>query len=250
MAGWCIQLITTTANISPTPVCHPTLSMSVTGGLATYDPRIAEVYHTKWGPEIAKLIRSTLRDRSIAWPVDEVGEACGASNSCEAFLLAGPYGTVSPWPFTNKTEDWDEEGFLLEKAPVYMVEMWNLENGDEVAVWGMEDDCVLYGGFDAKNEFSTLVCIVERGVDDELAAGECPRDVTTRTTMPDVSQRGTYANSGTPQMEPALNLPHYPVATAGKCMSSSIGGPPTSFSPAPISPSYPSKISPHPSRKS
>jgi hypothetical protein len=149
--------------------------MPVTGGIAVYDPRIAETYHTKWGPEIAKLVQSTLRDRSITWPVDAVGEACRASSSCEAYTLAGPYRTVSPWPYPNGTADGDDEGFLLEKAPVYMVEMWNLESGDEVEVFVMEDDCVLYGGFDAELEYSTLVCIVDRGVDDELAAGECTK---------------------------------------------------------------------------
>ncbi|KAF2678171.1 hypothetical protein K458DRAFT_395238 [Lentithecium fluviatile CBS 122367] len=150
------------ANISPKPIFISTTSMSVTGGLATYDPRIAEVYRTQWGPEIAKLVQSTLRDRSIAWPIGAYSPACKASQSCESYLLAGPYGTVLPWPFTNETGDVD--AFLLEKAPVYMVELWDLEAGEdeEEGRFVAETECVLYGGFNARDEYSTLMCIGER----------------------------------------------------------------------------------------
>ncbi|KAF2638593.1 hypothetical protein P280DRAFT_74644 [Massarina eburnea CBS 473.64] len=156
------------ADITQKNVFFPVLSMPVTGGLAIYDPTIAEVYHTKWGPEIGKLVKSTLRDRSISWPIDPMGQACKSSKGCESYILAGPYQTITPWPFTNETEGVD--AFRLVNAPFYAVELWNPGPEDEV-LFDAKTDCELYGGFDAKNEYSTMVCIAQTRVDDVLAAG-------------------------------------------------------------------------------
>lgn len=142
--------------------------MDVTGGLAIYDPRSATIYHTVMGPEIAKLVQSCLRDRSISWPAPSVGPECGNSKSCESYLLAGPYQTVTPWPFTNQTENVD--AFRLERAPIYQVDFWNIEEKDSIGIFDMKANCELYGGFDPDIEFSTLVCIADGNSKDELLA--------------------------------------------------------------------------------
>lgn len=83
--------------------------------------------------------------------------------------------TVAPWPFQNDTDEESREGFLLERAPVAMVELWDFAGDDgevEEEKFNRPDECVLYGGFDMLVEDSFQVCIGDRGVDGELIAGK------------------------------------------------------------------------------
>lgn len=139
--------------------------MNVSGGLAEYDPAVAATYHTALGPEIAKLVQTMLRDRTVTWPVDTVSQACRKERSCASYLVAGPYQTTAPWPFTVERGNLD--AFRLHNAPFYQVDMWNPSPDLEFE----ERDCTLYGGANRTTEYSMRLCISQEGAEGLLAAG-------------------------------------------------------------------------------
>lgn len=67
-------------------------------------------------------------------------------------------------------ENEDSSGFRLHQAPFYQVDMWNVEPESEL-VFDETEECELYGGFDAKDEYSTTVCIKQHD-EDTLVAGK------------------------------------------------------------------------------
>lgn len=95
--------------------------MTLSGGLGIYNPDLANQFKTAAGPDISRLAQMMLRDPSIFWPVESADPACKRSKTCTSYLLAGPYRTVQPWPFTDETEDL--YGFRLHNAPFYHVDM-------------------------------------------------------------------------------------------------------------------------------
>jgi hypothetical protein len=142
--------------------------MDVSGGLAVYDPRIATLAAV-WKPEISKLVQFMLRDRSVTTEIDPVSNACKKSKSCKSYLVAGPYMTVAPWPFT--VEDDSVDGFQLENAPFYQVELWDTWDTNRDLAFNKPTDCTIYGGLNATVEYSTLLCLAQQSPEGLLAAG-------------------------------------------------------------------------------
>ncbi|KAF2714769.1 hypothetical protein K504DRAFT_496674 [Pleomassaria siparia CBS 279.74] len=75
--------------------------------------------------------------------------ACGPLYSGCCLSLHSP-----PWPFT--VEDDGVDGFRLDNAPFYKVEMWDPASESELA-FNAGRDCELYGGFHAVHEYSTII---------------------------------------------------------------------------------------------
>lgn len=142
--------------------------MDVSGGLAVYDPQIA-TSSTAWKPEISKLVQFMLRDRSVTTEIDPVSNMCKSSKSCKSYLIAGPYMTVVPWPFT--VEDDSVDGFRMENAPFYQVELWDTLDTNPDLVFNRLNDCTIYGGLNADEEYSTLFCLAQKSPEGLLAAG-------------------------------------------------------------------------------
>lgn len=109
------------------------------------------------------------RDRSITWPVKPVDPSCKASKTCKSYLIAGPYRTVQPWPFTIETADVD--GFRLSGAPFYQVDMWDVDREWELLSFNETKECNLYGGQDPKLDYSMSICMKQH-TEDVLVAGE------------------------------------------------------------------------------
>lgn len=128
--------------------------MTVSGGLGIYNPELATQFETAVGPDIARLAQIMLRDPSISWPVEAADSVCEASKTCASYLLAGPYRTVQPWPFSVETDDLD--GFRLHNAPFYQVDMWTVK-GEPELVFNETEECNLYGGFDPEHDYSMRV---------------------------------------------------------------------------------------------
>jgi hypothetical protein len=156
------------AKVPQSDVYFPIRTMDVSGGLAVYDPRIATLAAV-WKPEISKLVQFMLRDRSVTMEIDPISNACKKSKSCMSYLIAGPYMTVAPWPFT--VEDDSVDGFRLENAPFYQVELWDTWDTNHDLVFNPPTDCTIYGGLDAISEYSTLFCLTEQTPEGLLAAG-------------------------------------------------------------------------------
>lgn len=153
------------ANVIQKEVFFPIRTMDVSGGLGIYDPRIATLALV-WKPEISKLVQSMLRDRSISWPIDPVSNECKSNDSCTSYLIAGPYQTVAPWPFTVEHNDVD--GFRLYDAPFYQVELWDASPN---LTFSESKDCTLYGGLDAVGDYSMIICLAQQSSEGLLAAG-------------------------------------------------------------------------------
>lgn len=143
--------------------------MNVSAGLATYDPTIANATRDVVAPLISRYIHALLQDRSLTWPVDPVDGACSAGKNCHSSLIAGPYSTVSPWPFSRENDSVGMDGFRIRNAPFYQVDMWDLEPG--TISFSQSRNCVVYGGLDAIYEYSTLMCVAEHDTEGVLVAG-------------------------------------------------------------------------------
>lgn len=141
--------------------------MTVTAGLGTYNPELATSFGNVVGPDISRLAQMMLRDRSITWPVKAVDPACKASNASASYLIAGPYRTVQPWPFTIEEDNVD--GFRIYNAPFYQVDMWNVDS-EQNLTFSESKDCNVYGGINATTDFSMLICIKQHD-GDTLVAG-------------------------------------------------------------------------------
>ncbi|KAJ4363454.1 hypothetical protein N0V83_009747 [Neocucurbitaria cava] len=142
--------------------------MDVSAGLALYDPNLAVTTSAmQTGPYISRLAQMMTRDRSITWPVDAVDPMCRASKTCKSYLIAGPYRTVQPWPFTAENETMD--GFRLYNTPFYQVDMWDVEREWDLS-FNETSECSLYGGFDAAWDYSLEICMKEYAKD-VLVAG-------------------------------------------------------------------------------
>jgi hypothetical protein len=153
--------------VSQKDIYFPVRTMDVTGGLAVYDPRIA-TGGTVWRPEISKLAQNMLRDRSVTAEIDPVGNACKSSSSCKSYLIAGPYMTVVPWPFT--VEDESVDAFRLEDAPFYQVELWDTLDKNPNLTFDRLKDCTIYGGLNATADYSTFFCLAQQSFEGLLAA--------------------------------------------------------------------------------
>ncbi|PSN74809.1 hypothetical protein BS50DRAFT_671117 [Corynespora cassiicola Philippines] len=156
------------ANVTQKNVFFDERSMNISAGLAQYNPDLANATRVRLGPVIARLLQSMLRDRSLSWPVDPVGEGCKADKFCKSLLLAGPYMTVAPWPFINELEGFD--GFRVNDAPFYQVEVWSPGPEKDLS-FSESRDCTVYGGFNKTTEFSTIMCIKNQDSNGTLVAG-------------------------------------------------------------------------------
>ncbi|OAF99277.1 uncharacterized protein CC84DRAFT_1222973 [Paraphaeosphaeria sporulosa] len=157
------------ANIDQATVFFDVRSMNVSAGLATYDPTIANATRNVVAPIISRYMHALLQDRSLTWPVDPIDPLCSTGKNCNASLIAGPYSTVSPWPFPRANESVGIDGFRINNAPFYQVDMWDWEPG--TVTFSESRNCVVYGGLDAFNEFSTSLCISQQDSEGVLAAG-------------------------------------------------------------------------------
>ncbi|KAF2448195.1 hypothetical protein P171DRAFT_207896 [Karstenula rhodostoma CBS 690.94] len=158
------------ADIDQATVFFDVHSMNVSAGLATYDPTIANVTRDVVAPLISRYIHALLQDRSLAWPVDPIDSACIAGKNCNSSLIAGPYSTVTPWPFATADENVDMDGFRIKNAPFYQVDTWDWEPG--TVTFSESRNCVVYGGLNATSEYSTLLCVAEQDTEGVLAAGK------------------------------------------------------------------------------
>ncbi|KAF2030755.1 hypothetical protein EK21DRAFT_111627 [Setomelanomma holmii] len=150
------------AAIDQKEVFFDTRSITVSGGLAFYNPDLATVFKTALGPDISRLAQMMLRDPSLSWEVSPIDKDCKASKTCKSYLLADPYRTVSPWPFTLEGDDID--AFRLHNAPFYQVDLWNVDSEKDLA-FDKTKECSLYVGFDPVNEFSTSLCMKQHSQD-------------------------------------------------------------------------------------
>ncbi|KAF1965592.1 hypothetical protein BU23DRAFT_21631 [Bimuria novae-zelandiae CBS 107.79] len=143
--------------------------MNVSAGLATFDPAIANASRTVVAPLVSRYIQVLLQDRSLSWPVDPIDSTCKASENYTSYLIAGPYNTVVPWPFPNANKGVDIDGFRIENAPYYQVDMWDAS----LDTLGMSQsrDCVVYGGLDATRKYATMLYIAEQEFPGVLGAG-------------------------------------------------------------------------------
>jgi hypothetical protein len=160
--------------------------MNVSAGLATFDPTIANATRDVVAPLISRYVNSMLQDRSLTWPVDHIDPACTADKNCTSFLIAGPYSTVSPWPFPGVEEGLETDAFRITNAPFYQVDMWGLEPG--VVTFLQSRNCVVYGGLNATSDYSTSVCVAEHDTEGVLAAGKLTR-------LPEHIIKGNISNS-------------------------------------------------------
>jgi hypothetical protein len=139
--------------------------MNVSAGLADFDPRLSATYSNVMGPFIAKYIQTMLHDSSISWNLDPISPECRKEKSCVSYLVAGPYETISPWPFTN--EDAEVNMFRVYEAPFYQVDLWypppSLTVGDS-------RDCTVYGGINRTTDFSIDLCITQQSSPNLIAA--------------------------------------------------------------------------------
>lgn len=157
------------ADIDQTTVCFDLESMNISAGLATFDPEIANATRLIIAPLVSRYIQVMLQDRSLSWPVDAIDPTCNENLNCTSYLIAGPYSTVAPWPFSRLNESVDVDGFRIKHAPYYQVDMWDPK--PNTTMFSQSRDCVVYGGLDSADEFSTLVCIPEPEKDNVLLAG-------------------------------------------------------------------------------
>jgi len=99
-----------------------------------------------------------LLDRSIAWKVDPVSEKCRAFKSCRSYILAGPYWTVAPSPFTQEQKglDW----YIVEETPVYQVDLW--EAPANLTFFRSKGECGTYGGVNLTGDYSMALCIAQQ----------------------------------------------------------------------------------------
>tara|TARA_R110002003_G_scaffold274_3_gene18015 strand:- start:268 stop:780 length:513 start_codon:yes stop_codon:yes gene_type:complete len=156
------------ADIDQKELFFNTRSMTVSGGLGIYNPDLATLFKTAVGPDISRLAQMMLRDPSIIREIDAVDNDCKASETCKSYLIAGPYRTVQPSPFTVEMEDVD--AFRLHHAPFYQVDMWNVEQESEL-YFNRTSECNLYGGFDLRQEYSMSICMKQHS-QDVIVAGE------------------------------------------------------------------------------
>lgn len=138
----------------------------MTGGLADYDPRAADIYSIYWGPEISRLVQTMTRDRVVTWELEPVSEDCKRDKLCKSYLIAGPYQTITPWPFIEGTES--GVGFRMYNAPFVQVETWDTGDG---LMFNETRDCELYGGVNRTSEFSSLLCMSQENTEGPIAAG-------------------------------------------------------------------------------
>ncbi|KAF2003156.1 hypothetical protein P154DRAFT_112626 [Amniculicola lignicola CBS 123094] len=149
------------ANINQKQIFFPNTPHDISAGLAGYDPSVSRAYSTVWGPEIGKLVQTMLRDRSVTYPLPAINPQCKRSKTCTSFLIAGPYQTISPWPFTVGPGNEEElDSYMVFDAPWYQVDMWDIEESEGWTV-SMSRDCTLYGGFNGTSDYSLLLCIKE-----------------------------------------------------------------------------------------
>lgn len=146
-----------------------TRSLTVSAGLAPFDPDLATAASPFLGPAISRLASMMLVDPAISWPVKAVDPLCKVSKTCTSYLIAGPYRTIQPSPFTVENDD--ISGFILYDAPFYHVDMWNVEP-ESVLAFNETRECELYGGYDARNEFSMKICMKQHA-QDVVVAGMC-----------------------------------------------------------------------------
>ncbi|KAF2729967.1 hypothetical protein EJ04DRAFT_580265 [Polyplosphaeria fusca] len=154
------------ANVRQKDVFYPIRTLSISGGLADYDPQLAATYSTVIGPFIAKYVQTMLHDPSIAWPLDAITKECKNERSCTSSLIAGPYQTITPWPFT--IEDDDVDTFRIYNAPFYQVDLWYPPTS---LTFSESQECTLYGGSNRTSDFSMALCISQQSSPNLLAAG-------------------------------------------------------------------------------
>jgi hypothetical protein len=150
------SLIHTVANVEQKEVFIETRSLTVSAGLAPFDHDLATTASPFVGPAISRLAQMMLVDPAISWPVKAVDSLFKVSKTCTLYLIAGPYRTVQPSPFTVENDD--VSGFILHDAPFYQVDMWNVELESGLA-FNETRECELYGGYDVRNEFSMNICM-------------------------------------------------------------------------------------------
>ncbi|KAF2200900.1 hypothetical protein GQ43DRAFT_481187 [Delitschia confertaspora ATCC 74209] len=150
------------ANINQTTLFFPTTTTPVTGGLGLYSPSLALSYAAVLGPQISNLVQTMLQDRSLTWKLDPVSNQCKAGKKCRSYLLAGPYLTVAPMPFTQ--EEGGLDWFRIKDAPFYQVDVWDAPKNLTFDI--SKEECTLYGGFNDTTDFSMVLCIQqgEKGV--------------------------------------------------------------------------------------
>lgn len=103
----------------------------------------------------------------MTWRLKPVSQECkGAGKSCKSYLIAGPYQTIAPWPFTEEEED--VNGFRLFGAPFYQVDIWDPKPG---ITFSESKDCTLYGGLNATDDFSMVLCIKQDDPSAPIVAG-------------------------------------------------------------------------------
>ena len=165
-----LQLMTIIADTNQTTLFFGVRSMNVSAGLGLFDPSIANAARPVIAPIVSRFIQVMLQDRSLSWPVDPIDNICKATKNCTSYLIAGPYSIVSPWPFPKANESLNTAGFRVKNAPYYQVDMWDAS--PETLAISQSKNCVIYGGLDPIQEYSTLVCIADQETKGVLGAGK------------------------------------------------------------------------------
>ncbi|KAH7076169.1 hypothetical protein FB567DRAFT_583288 [Paraphoma chrysanthemicola] len=147
--------------------------MLVSGGLGLYNPDLATLFKTPAGPDIARFAQIMLQDPAISKEVDPVDSDCKKSKTCKSYLLAGPYRTVQPWPFTLESEKLG--AFRLHNAPFYQVDMWSVE-GEPELIFNATSECILYGGFEPRTDYSLNFCMRQHSQDVIVAGWKTCRE--------------------------------------------------------------------------